>query len=260
MKKRGNQQNWSLNEGRQYKVSSRSHLQAETSDALHQNPRQRDPSASASSNKDQSRTYEFITSSNPEVNRDPEVRKLVRKHVVKDTQESKVKQLKNDIENFERETRPPMENVHSQSQICSSSFVSGARTPVTLDISKQIEWHFLAFPIKMKPHLHRLVTLYFNRLVSKLYRLEDYLEFNPLKTSALFEFTMTDDAVFHSLLYAAAVASSLIDGIKGSEEVALQLSETAAIVSKRLRSIGPHITHGTIYAVTCLVMGEVGHT
>ncbi|KAK3168269.1 hypothetical protein OEA41_004715 [Lepraria neglecta] len=131
----------------------------------------------------------------------------------------------------------------------------------TLKIGRQIDYHFNNYPIKMQTHMHKLVTLYFTRIANIMYTFEDQLEYHPLKTSSLFEFTMAHEAVFHGLLYTAGVASSLIEGSTASEEESLQMSKTLALVGGRLNDVKSDVSDGTISAASCLAFAKAlrGH-
>ena len=128
----------------------------------------------------------------------------------------------------------------------------------TLKIGRQIEYHLNNCPIKMQTHMHKLVTLYFTRIANILFPFEDQLEYHLLKTSSLFEFTVADEAVFHGLLYTAAVASSLIEGSTAPEEESLQMSKRVTLVDGRLNDVKSDVSDGTISAASCLAFAQVG--
>ena len=69
---------------------------------------------------------------------------------------------------------------------------------------------------------------------------------------------MSDDVIFHGMLYAAAVSSSLFDGETESSDITIQMGRTMALVNKRLGGAeGEGTSDAVIGAVTRLAIGEV---
>lgn len=67
---------------------------------------------------------------------------------------------------------------------------------------------------------------------------------------------MTDDAVFQSMFYAAAVCSTLAKGRRDSDDVAGQMSLTIGLINRRLGG-GIGTADGMLLAVCHLATGEV---
>lgn len=65
----------------------------------------------------------------------------------------------------------------------------------------------------------RLVTLFFSQIPAAMFPMEYHLAYKPLEQVSMVEYTMMDNAVFHGLLYAAAVCSTLSKGDKESKEI-----------------------------------------
>ena len=67
---------------------------------------------------------------------------------------------------------------------------------------------------------------------------------------------MTDDAVFQSMFYAAAVCLTLAKGRSDGDDVVGQMSLTIGLVNRRLES-GIGTADGMLLAVSHLATGEV---
>jgi len=127
-------------------------------------------------------------------------------------------------------------------------------------ISQQIEYHLDDFPSKIAPHTHKLLNVFFTRFASAMFPIEYNLTYNPVLSAAHLEFSMTDDAVFHGILFGAAVSAELIEGRTESNDIAFQMNTTIHIVNQRLKEPRTSTSDGVIGAVTCLAIGEVRHT
>ena len=69
---------------------------------------------------------------------------------------------------------------------------------------------------------------------------------------------MSDDVIFHGMLYSSAVSAGLFAGQMESQDIANQMEKTIGLVNRRLGE-GRGVSDVVIGAVTCLAIGEVIH-
>ena len=123
-------------------------------------------------------------------------------------------------------------------------------------LGKKVDYHFTDFLSKVQANIRRLATVYFTQLGSAMFPMEFHSAYNPpIQLSAL-DFSMTDEAVFQALLYAAALCSTLAEGRRDSSDVTVQMSRSMRLINQRLRD-GMGTADGMLGAVSCLAMGEV---
>lgn len=164
-------------------------------------------------------------------------------------------------------SRPP-QPVNSSTSKSSSSSLSSSSQQTTASspspffpLAPHLHYHFPYFPSSatIPPSTHHLVTVYFTQLASAMFPMEFHLAYNPMKQVSLVEFSMSDDAVFHALLFAAAVCERLATAEGrgwGRDTVGVQMGRTIGLVNRRLEA-GVGMGDAVLGAVSCLAMGEV---
>ena len=262
---------------RHYETSSLSHPSS-TGGSLSSQPEDEEipKEERAASNRESSQRIEFVNATEPLLTKDPAVRKRVRSHVMKGVARERRELKKSMLKGAEDQClallplpkpRSPSGNRHPV------PLPGGNRTPEEREplipaaltstvspqaIAQEIQWRFSAFPNTYTPNTHKLATLYFDQFATAMYPIEHLLTFNPVKTQSRFEFCMSDDVIFHGILYAAAVSSSLFNGETESSDIAIQMGRTMALVNKRLAGAeGEGTSDAVIGAVTRLATGEV---
>jgi hypothetical protein len=90
-----------------------------------------------------------------------------------------------------------------------------------------------------------------------MFPLGSCLTSNPLKSQEWFHFAATDEAMFHAVLYAAAVYLALLLGRRESRDTIYYLTQTISILQKRLNASKQQFDDSTLGAISCLALGEV---
>ncbi len=165
------------------------------------------------------RRYQFINTTKPNQTRDVEIRSLVRKHA------------RNQRSSFTPVNKP-------------TSLGYGT----ALGISE--------YPIEMQPHMHQLLSAYLAYAPIRMFSLEKYLKFNPLRSPEWFRFAVADAAMLHTLLYAAATYVALLKGTTESRDMIYHQTQAINILQKRLASPSELMGDSTVGAISCLALGE----
>ena len=98
-----------------------------------------------------------------------------------------------------------------------------------------------------------------------MWPLEDLMRFNPISPASWFDWALSDEALFHALLYTTSTYAGLIAGSTESKEAILHKGKSMSLVNRRLSQLGtlgfeedePRIAEGIIGAVSCLAITEV---
>jgi hypothetical protein len=83
------------------------------------------------------------------------------------------------------------------------------------------------------------------------------LKISPLKSPEWFHFAVTDAAMFHAMLYAAAMYLALLEGRQESKDTLHHQSQTISILRKRLGTLDQGSDDATLGAISCLAVGGV---
>lgn len=197
--------------------------------------------------KRRQREYRFITSGKPGRKRDPEVLKVVLSHVrnefVRDARQRKAI------------TRSDPVVVHPKRNFDSISTALECLSVPYLLIQPT---YFSEYPIKMHSHTHALLTSYLTYGSSRIYPVGSSLKSNPLKSPEWFHFAVTDAAMFHAMLYAAAMYLALLKGSSESRDTIYHQTQTISIVQRRLNASQQQFEDATLGAISCLAIGGVG--
>jgi Fungal specific transcription factor domain len=238
---------WKYRQKAQFKITAHS-------DGQSLSPRRAKPSATVKlsgsappvQEKRRQREYRFITSGKLERQRDPEVLRVVRSHVrnefVRDAKERKAITRSNPVEVY------PKRNFDSI-----STALERLKVPCLLIRPT----YFSEYPIKLHSHTHALLTSYMTYGSSRIYPVGSSLKSNPLKSPEWFHFAVTDAAMFHAVLYSAAMYVALLDGRSESRDTIYHQTQAISILQKRLNASKQQFDDSTLGAISCLAMGGV---
>lgn len=202
---------------------------------------------SGSPARKQQRQYQFINSQKPEETRDPEVVKAVRSHVrkefIRDARDEKAITKSNPVLQYsKREFEPPI-----------STVVEGFNVPYLFAHPTTCS----EYPIEMPSHTHAMLSNYLTYASSRMFPIGSCLASNPLKSPEWFQFSTTDAAMFHSVLYAAAVYLALLEGRRESRDTIYHQNQIISILQKRLNASKKILDDSTLGAISCLALREV---
>ena len=221
----------------------------------------------ASTPQARGRQVEFVNATLIAPSRTPATRKLVKSHVMKEVSRTRQEQkhAKNKHANgFCGVRQVPSnqdllasanENKYLYCGISTSSPIGIASNPY--ELTKQVNYHFDAFPTEAAPYMTGLLTVFFRQFASAMFPLELNLTYNPILTVSIMEQTMNDDACFHAILFSAAISAGLYQGKSDTVEIASHMNKTIGIVNERLGDVTIDTSLGILGAVSCLAFGEV---
>ena len=207
------------------------------------------------------REMAFVNITNPSRNKDQDLRKFVKSHVMKENARGKRQQHKavkdRDLTTVQPPTYPQKELVPRV------SFRDGLHTQtslLSLRVGMELDLRIKAPSFDTDPWATRLANLYLSDVVSAMFPMESHLAFNPIRTNIVVEWAIHDDAVWHAMLYTSAICCDLKSGQgeKGSPYVIMQRQKAIASINHRLAQSPKEISEQTINAVACLAIGEVG--
>ncbi len=203
--------------------------------------------------------FEFVNSTEPRRPQGSEVRKLIRRHVRNDFVRlhggAKGGQKNDDIpvsiSAKPQATLPydyPLDEENSLGPMESSNIPRPFGFPTETS----------AYPIEMTEKTHALFSHYLTCVSSRMFPIEYCLKSNPLKSPDWIRFAVTDSAMFHAVLYAAAVCLALVQGRRESKDIVHHQSRTIPIIQQRLHDSTSFMDDSTLGAISCLALGEVG--
>lgn len=186
--------------------------------------------------------YEFINSRNPGRKSDAELLKVVRRHVRK---------------KFIRDARQKMPGAGEKTR--ARSLQLNSQLPVSVFDAYLIapSTSVSEYPIDMQPHTHSLLSKYLTYASSRMFPIGSSLRTSPIKTPEWFYFAITDAAMFHAMLYAAAIHLALLEGRPESRDTLYHQSQTITILQKRLGHSNQRVDDSTLGAISCLAIGGV---
>ncbi|TVY49294.1 hypothetical protein LOCC1_G002080 [Lachnellula occidentalis] len=213
------------------------------------------------------RQYEFVNAVKPGRNLDPEVRKLVRKHVrnehVRNTLHPSQVPPRKLVPHVADPSNPGSGNNQSSALLPTSSASSipnagsQATSPrVPRNIGYPTALLNFEFPIEMNASVHMLLDQYLKHAPRRLYPLESCLRTNPLRSPEWFQYAIRDAAMLHGMLYAGSLYLALLEGKTGTKDSMHHLGHVVSIVKKRLNESDGGIEDSTLGAISCLALGE----
>ncbi|TAQ89839.1 hypothetical protein B7494_g1825 [Chlorociboria aeruginascens] len=204
--------------------------------------------------KGASQKFEFVNSSNPYRNKDPEIRRLVRTHVVKDF--TRKKQLQEG--NATKKTDPKRHRElgkEKENKFQNQGNLDSSETKVVQTFNQEPRLSFL----QLDPHPQlSAIICHIITVGSAMYPLEVVLHFNPLSPASWFEFAFSDEALFHALMYTTSAYAGLISGSPETKEAITHMGKSISLVNTRLETMthdqregSLSIADGTIGAALC---------
>ena len=212
--------------------------------------------------------FDFVNASEPLHTKDAAVRKLVRSHVMKEFVRTKrvgqKAKLKNASTKREKNKggseesgaskgptdRPPGDNATSMPP------ARGQSDPCTL-VHVHIDYCFNNYLSKITVNISRLKSLYSTQVGSAVLPIEFHHAYDPPTQLWSLDPSFTyEGVVYQSLIYAAAVCSTLAEGKRYSSEIAAQLGLTIGLINKLLDE-GWWMADGMLAAVCHLAIAEV---
>jgi hypothetical protein len=221
---------------------------------------------SSRKSKPAAQEFAFVNATTPFRNRDPEVRRLVRGHVVKDTtRKKKLRRVKG---------APGVSiSAKSGSKDETQGVFLGLKTrqssvsPEGTTLANLPKEYFSSFPYKeMDPHPE--LSPIIHHITEMGYAMCPHLfsfRINPIGPTTWFHDALRDEALFHALLYTTTSYAGLIGGSTETKESILHFGKSVSLVKERLMSMcdvrnGNTVTvlvEGTARAVSCLAFTEV---
>lgn len=207
--------------------------------------------------------FEFVNGTDPFRNKDPEIRKLVRAHVVKDS--SRKRKLQKRGINKGRTGKGKYDDKIEARGSESESLITSENTlsPSTIGADSEIEGVACWFPLPtpgLDPHPQLSPLIYhISKVGESMWPLSDLLRFNPISPASWFDWCLTDEALFHALLYTTSTYAGLFAGTTDSKESIVHVGKSLSLINERLSRMGVEVEveTGTIGAVSCLALTEV---
>jgi hypothetical protein len=216
--------------------------------------------------------FEFVNATDPYSNKDLKIRKLIRSHVVDDGVQKR-KQLQE--QKSKRALKQPDCSKESKKKNCWGCTIFNARFEC-------IFW-FHVSGIRERddsqPRPESAVSPYSSTRLFHSASLDPYPQLSPIifyvapwKTSLdltpstpvnWFDSALSDDALFHALLYTTSTYAGLISGTTESQESIMHVGRSLKLGNDRLKGLRPprqelEVSEETIGAVSCLAISEVG--
>lgn len=205
--------------------------------------------------------------SEPLHTKDAAVRKLVRSHAMKEVARQRREQKKAKLNDANakceeiggaNERSPQSERPGDRApgdDVISGSSARDQRVPCAL-IRPEIDYCFTDYLSEIQAKTRRLASVYLTQVGSPVFPIEFHLAYNPPMQLSSLDSSFTNDVVFRSLFYAAAVCSTLAEGKRNSSEVTAQMDMTIWSINQLLQE-GMGTVDGMLGAVCHLAMGEV---
>lgn len=210
--------------------------------------------------------FEFVNGTTPFVNKNNDIRRLIRAHVVRDSS-GKKRNLANLRTGKKRlqslnDARESIEGAEFSSSI---DEVLSEENQLAMSISRSSHAPF-SLPPSLDPNPQLSPIIYqVKRMGTAMWPLEDHVRFNPISPAGWFDWALSDAALFHAILYTTSTYAGLILGTTESKEAIVHEGKSMSLVNQRLSSLsslgsekdGGKIDDGTIGAVSCLAITEV---
>ena len=220
--------------------------------------------------------FDFVNNaSEPLHTKDAAVRKLVRSHAMKEVvrkrregKRAKVKNANTGDTKCERIRKGSQESRASEGEgptdrlpgdnVTSMHPAQCQSVPCTRTlIHADIDYCFNNYVSKIHVNISRLKSLYFTQVGSAVFPIEFHRAYDPpTQLWSLDPSFANEGVVYQSLLYAAAVCSTLAEGKRYSSEIAAQMGLTIVLINKLLDG-GLWMADGMLGAVCHLAIGEV---
>ncbi|KUJ18302.1 uncharacterized protein LY89DRAFT_781373 [Mollisia scopiformis] len=196
------------------------------------------------------RRYAFVNSTKPGRGRDSEERKRIRRHVRNEFVRLNGRKADHKdgkaLGRVAGTTPSPtaMENRPTETLPVSAPMLLGYATETC------------SYPIDMSQETHALLSHYLTYASKRMFPIESRLKSNPFRSPEWLHFAVTDSAMFHAVLYSAAVYLALVAGKRESKETIYHQNRTVEILRQRLGDSDGCIADSTLGATSCLAIGE----
>jgi hypothetical protein len=213
--------------------------------------------------------FAFVNATTPFRNRDPEIRKLVRAHAVKDSSRKRKLRRENETSNSKALLANSESIIEVQEDELSFKSEQTSRETETTLTTLPTEYSS-SFPHKeLDPHPG--LSLIIHHITEMGYAMYPHLvsfKINPISPTAWFDSALGDEALFHALLYTTTSYAGLIAGSTETKESIVHLGKSVGLVKERLDLMcdvrkGGKVTvlvEGTARAVSCLALTEVSYS
>lgn len=191
------------------------------------------PPSSADPTTDTPRNFAFINGTTPFRNRDPEIRRLVRAHVVKDGAQKR-KQMQKRVSNSKAPS-PKIPALYPDSQVYA--------TTISLNLDPNPELSPLIYHITL--------------MGTAMWPLDFVLKFNPISPAGWFDWALSEEVLLHALLYTTSTYAGLLRGTTEDRTAIVHVGKTLAFLRERVVEDGGLEGEGTIAAISCLALTEV---
>ncbi len=215
--------------------------------------------------------FAFVNVTDPDKSRDPEMRKLVRGHVVKDS--TRKKRLQRQL-NAEHSKGSGFGSTALDKKISTgagaglSATDSSSQVSTLPDPPRRSSLSFALHPTQgLDPHPQLSPKIYHLTLMGDaMYPLVSRFRFNPVSPAAWFDSALQDSALFHALLHTSSTYLALIRGLSENREAIVHGGKSIKLVKNRLDGMisGAVTRHGnmevvemTLRAISCLAISEV---
>jgi hypothetical protein len=205
--------------------------------------------------------FEFVNGTDPFRNKDPEVRKLVRAHVVKDAtrKRSQQKQEKSKLEKGGQESLVDNKEQEKRSHLTSRLMQKTIRrTENTSEVNRANEYSTSMIPSAgLDPHPELSPTIYHvATIATAMWPLEPFLRFNPISPILWFDWALNDEALLHALLYTTCSSAGLISGTTEDRNAIFHVGKSLRLINERLGGF-EEVSETIIGAASCLALAEV---
>ncbi|KAF8856520.1 hypothetical protein BDZ45DRAFT_594134 [Acephala macrosclerotiorum] len=202
--------------------------------------------------------FQFVDSSKPGHTKDLETRKLIRRHVRNEF----VRLNGTQTRGKKKVDRCGSEGVEARVETPSTpSTPVSAESPDSVNLKVPMLFGYptetSGYPFEMHEETHALLSHYLIHVSRRMYPIAALkLKSNPLQSPEWFHFATTDPAMFHAILYAAAVWLALAEGRRESKDTIHHRNQVMAIVQQRLGDSTHFNADSTLGAISCLALGE----
>lgn len=222
--------------------------------------------------------FEFVNATDPYKNKDPKIRKLIRSHVVNDGVRKRKQMQEQHSKRASKQSSYSKDSESSSEYALYSASTSNASSGSTSQVFERedkLPWPVSAvspyssngmFPLaSLDPHPQLSPIIYYVASIgTAMWPLEDKLRFNPISPCNWFDSALSDDALFHALLYTTSTYAGLISGTTENKESIMHVGRSLKLVNERLKSLRRpgqelQVSMETIGAVSCLAITEVSH-
>jgi hypothetical protein len=198
--------------------------------------------------------YQFLNSSKPGRNRDPDARRLIRRHVRNDTILRQKASSKVKLPKYQKLPGSQTVSEVSNSEKSGQDSCTECKVPRLFESPTALCTN--SYAIEMQPRMHVLLDRFVAYATSRMYPVDCFLSSNPFRSQHWFRTSVTDPAMLHAVLYTAAALLALLDVRTSSRDTIYHQTHTISIVQKRLNDPTFTFDDSTMGAISCLALTE----